>query len=92
MWPTARYTSWLLCIALQLTAFIQVLQALSSQGVQLILLRCAGFNNVDLDAAAELKLTVLRVVRILGFINISLSAVLRSRPTRRTRSRSTPSA
>jgi D-lactate dehydrogenase len=38
-----------------------VLEALHSGGVRLIALRSAGFNNVDLAAAAELGLTVCRV-------------------------------
>jgi D-lactate dehydrogenase len=38
-----------------------VLEVLSSHGVRLIALRCAGFNNVDLDAAARLGFTVARV-------------------------------
>ena len=38
-----------------------VLQALQAQGVWLIVLRCAGFNNVDLAAAEELGLSVVRV-------------------------------
>lgn len=38
-----------------------VLQALHSQGVRLVLLRCAGFNQVDLAAAAELGIAVGRV-------------------------------
>jgi D-lactate dehydrogenase len=37
------------------------LKALHDSGVRLIALRCAGFNQVDLKAAAELGLTVLRV-------------------------------
>lgn len=37
------------------------LEALAAQGVELIALRCAGFNNVDLAAAKALKLTVTRV-------------------------------
>jgi D-lactate dehydrogenase len=37
------------------------LEALAGQGVELIALRCAGFNNVDLAAAKTLKLTVTRV-------------------------------
>jgi D-lactate dehydrogenase len=37
------------------------LQVLARQGVELVSLRCAGFNNVDVDAAKELKLTVTRV-------------------------------
>ncbi|MDD9898899.1 MAG: 2-hydroxyacid dehydrogenase [Candidatus Melainabacteria bacterium] len=34
---------------------------LKEQGVKLIALRCAGYNNVDLDSAAELGLDVVRV-------------------------------
>lgn len=37
------------------------LEVLAGQGVELIALRCAGFNNVDLAAAKALKLTVTRV-------------------------------
>jgi len=39
----------------------EVLTALQRRGVSLIVLRCAGFNNVDLNAAEELGLTVVRV-------------------------------
>ena len=39
----------------------QTLQTLKSVGVQLVALRCAGFNNVDLVAAKELGLQVTRV-------------------------------
>ena len=38
-----------------------VLEKLSGQGTRLILLRCAGYNNVDLDAAKRFGLTVARV-------------------------------
>jgi D-lactate dehydrogenase len=38
-----------------------VLKQLHSQGVKLIALRCAGFNNVDLKAAADLGIQVVRV-------------------------------
>ncbi len=38
-----------------------VVQILNECGVKLILLRCAGFNNVDLVAAKECGMTVLRV-------------------------------
>lgn len=38
-----------------------VLEALAESGTRLIALRSAGFNNVDLDAAAELGVTVVRV-------------------------------
>lgn len=38
-----------------------VLEELKNQGVKYIALRCAGFNNVDLDAAKALGLRVVRV-------------------------------
>lgn len=38
-----------------------VIHQLNSVGISLILMRCAGFNNVDLDAAKECGMTVLRV-------------------------------
>lgn len=38
-----------------------VLEALAEGGTRLVALRCAGFNNVDLAAAAELGMTVVRV-------------------------------
>lgn len=37
------------------------LELLASQGTHLVALRCAGFNNVDLQAAADLGVTVVRV-------------------------------
>ena len=39
----------------------EVLQALAENGCKLVALRCAGYNNVDLDAAKELKIEVARV-------------------------------
>ncbi len=39
----------------------EVLEALSSCGIKLLLMRCAGYNNVDLAAAKELGIRVLRV-------------------------------
>jgi D-lactate dehydrogenase len=39
----------------------KVLEELAELGVKYIALRCAGFNNVDLDAARELGLQVVRV-------------------------------
>ena len=39
----------------------KVLQILSQRGVKLVLMRCAGFNNVDLAAADAYGITVLRV-------------------------------
>lgn len=37
------------------------LKTLAEQGTRLIALRCAGFNNVDIAATAELGMTVVRV-------------------------------
>lgn len=49
------------CIFVNDEAPRQVVEALHENGVKLILLRCAGFNNVDLQAAKECGITVLRV-------------------------------
>lgn len=38
-----------------------VIRALNKAGVKLILMRCAGFNNVDLKAAEECGIAVMRV-------------------------------
>jgi D-lactate dehydrogenase len=38
-----------------------VLEALAAGGTRLVALRCAGFNNVDLEAAEELGVEVVRV-------------------------------
>ena len=39
----------------------EVLEVLHSRGVELVLMRCAGFNNVDLEAASRLGIKVMRV-------------------------------
>lgn len=39
----------------------RTLTLLAQNGIRLIALRCAGFNNVDMQAANDLKLTVVRV-------------------------------
>ena len=49
------------CIFVNDTADAAAIHALKEQGVPLIALRCAGFNNVDLDAAARDGITVVRV-------------------------------
>ena len=49
------------CIFVNDKADRPILEALAAQGTKHIALRCAGFNNVDLDAAKELGLTVTRV-------------------------------
>ncbi len=49
------------CIFVNDDASRPVLEELKNHGVKFIALRCAGFNNVDLDAAKELGLRVVRV-------------------------------
>lgn len=39
----------------------KVLKKLFQQGIRLIALRCAGFNNIDIQAADDLGITVVRV-------------------------------
>jgi D-lactate dehydrogenase len=50
------------CIFVNDRADAGVLRALAAGGTRLVALRCTGFNNVDLKAAAELGLKVVRVV------------------------------
>ena len=50
------------CIFVNDKADAEVLKALAAGGTRLVALRCTGFNNVDLKAAAELGLKVVRVV------------------------------
>jgi D-lactate dehydrogenase len=49
------------CIFVNATADAYVIDKLHSLGVKLIALRCAGFNNVDMVAAAEKGIKVVRV-------------------------------
>lgn len=49
------------CIFVNDDASASTLQKLSDFGVKLILLRCAGFNHVDISTASSLGMTVLRV-------------------------------
>jgi D-lactate dehydrogenase len=50
------------CVFVNDRADAQVLEALQQGGTRLVALRCTGFNNVDLEAAARLGLKVVRVV------------------------------
>lgn len=50
------------CLFVNDLANAEILQQLSLGGTQLIALRCTGFNNVDIAAAAKYKLKVVRVV------------------------------
>ena len=49
------------CIFVNDEAPAQVIDILNEEGVRLILLRCAGFNNVDLQRCAEYGIKVARV-------------------------------
>jgi D-lactate dehydrogenase len=50
-----------LCIFVNDVVSKPVINILHTNGVKLIVLRCAGFNNVDVQAANELQIPVLRV-------------------------------
>lgn len=50
-----------ICIFVNDKADCEVLSALKYNGIKLLLLRCAGFNNVDLPAAEESGIKILRV-------------------------------
>lgn len=50
-----------MCIFVNDTADAATIRALKEQGVPLIALRCAGFNNVDLEAARREGIRVVRV-------------------------------
>ncbi len=49
------------CVFVNDTVSAEVLGALKNLGVRLVALRCAGFNNVDLETARTLGITVVRV-------------------------------
>jgi len=49
------------CVFVNANVNGDVVRELDKMGIKLILLRCAGFNNVDLEAAKECGITVLRV-------------------------------
>lgn len=49
------------CIFVNDQADAATLEVLASRGTKLLALRCAGFNNVDLKAAAELGISFVRV-------------------------------
>src|SRR3954469_14677036 len=49
------------CLFVNDSADRGVLSSLKQHGVELIAMRCAGFNNVDLAAAKELGISVVRV-------------------------------
>ncbi|CBJ81499.1 fermentative D-lactate dehydrogenase,NAD-dependent [Xenorhabdus bovienii str. Jollieti] len=50
-----------ICIFVNDDAGREVLEELAAMNIKILALRCAGFNNVDLDAAKELGIQVVRV-------------------------------
>ncbi|GAB5441060.1 MAG: 2-hydroxyacid dehydrogenase [Fuerstiella sp.] len=50
-----------ICVFVNDVVSREVLAELSEHGLKVVALRCAGFNNVDLEAAAELGIAVVRV-------------------------------
>lgn len=50
------------CVFVNDKADAEVLEALHKGGTRLVALRCTGFNNVDVEAAARLGIKVVRVV------------------------------
>lgn len=61
--PTAKTAAGCdaVCIFVNDDASREVLQELAALGINKLALRCAGFNNVDLDAAKEYGIEVVRV-------------------------------
>lgn len=49
------------CIFVNDTADAEIIRTLAANGVKLLALRCAGYNNVDIDAAAANGIAVVRV-------------------------------
>lgn len=49
------------CVFVNSDLSATVLERLAAMNIKLILLRCAGFNNVDISRATELGITILRV-------------------------------
>lgn len=50
-----------ICIFVNNTADEKIIKILNTYKIRLILLRCAGYNNVDINACNKYKITVLRV-------------------------------
>ncbi len=50
-----------ICIFVNCDLKRKLIQKLAKEGIKLILLRCAGYNNVDIKACNEYNITVMRV-------------------------------
>lgn len=60
------------CIFVNDTADAETIDRLAAMGVKLIALRCAGFNNVDLNAAARhrIRWCACRPIRLMPWPNM----------------------
>lgn len=60
---TARYAAGFdaICAFVSSDLSKDVIEILAKEGIKLILMRCAGFNNIDLKAAEKKGITILRV-------------------------------
>ena len=60
---TARYAAGFdaICAFVSSDLRKEVIEILAKEGIKLILMRCSGFNNVDLEAVKENDITILRV-------------------------------
>ena len=60
---TARYAMGFdaICAFVSSDLSKEVIDILANEGIKLILMRCAGFNNVDLEEARKKDITILRV-------------------------------
>ena len=65
------------CCFVNDTLTADVLAEMGRLGVRLIALRCAGFNNVDLTAAAQAGI---RVVRVPAYLSLPSTATSRGLP------------
>lgn len=50
-----------ICVFVNCTIGDELMKTLHEVGVKLILLRCAGYNNIDINAANKYEITVMRV-------------------------------
>jgi D-lactate dehydrogenase len=50
-----------ICVFVNDVVDATILEKLAARGIEIIALRCAGFNNVDVDAARRLGISVVRV-------------------------------
>ncbi len=64
------------CIFVNDIADHAVLEKLSQQGIRLLVLRCTGYNNIDLPAAKQFGITIMRVGEYSPYAVAELAALL----------------